>query len=46
MLTFTDDGFRAQIADETGIRPPWATETFNDVEADVRPRAKNARCGP
>ncbi len=36
MLTFTDDVFRAQIADETGIRPPWAAEAFNDVEADVR----------
>jgi carbonic anhydrase len=36
MLTFTDAGFKAQIAAETGIRPPWAAEAFTDVEADVR----------
>src|ERR671933_1506690 len=30
MLTFTDDRFRAEIATETGIRPPWAAEAFND----------------
>ena len=36
MLTFTDDGFRAQIADDTGIRPPWAAEAFSDPDADVR----------
>src|SRR2546421_1895102 len=36
MLTFTDDGFRAQIAAETGIRPPWAAEAFSDPAADVR----------
>jgi carbonic anhydrase len=36
MLTFTDDGFRAEVAAETGIRPPWAAEAFSDLEADVR----------
>ena len=30
MLTFTDDEFKAQIATETGIRLPWATEAFSD----------------
>ncbi|MCL9760597.1 carbonic anhydrase [Frankia sp. AiPa1] len=36
MLTFTDEQFKAQIAAETGIRPPWAVETFTDLEDDVR----------
>ncbi len=36
MLTFTDDAFKAQIEAETGIRPPWAAEAFQDVAQDVR----------
>lgn len=36
MVTFTDHEFKAQIAAETGIRPPWAAETFSDVDEDVR----------
>lgn len=36
MLTFADDDFRGSIEAETGIRPPWAAETFGDLEADVR----------
>jgi carbonic anhydrase len=36
MLTFRDDEFRRGIQDETGIKPAWAAEAFDDVEADVR----------
>ncbi len=36
MLTITDDAFRASIAQETGIRPPWAAEAFTDLDDDVR----------
>jgi carbonic anhydrase len=36
MLTFTDDEFKASIADETGIKPEWAVEAFSDLDADVR----------
>ena len=35
MLTFTDQGFRDDIAAETGIRPSWASEAFTDLDADV-----------
>src|ERR1700730_12494045 len=35
MLTFTDDEIKAQIAEETGVRPHFAMETFSDLEADV-----------
>src|SRR3981189_2560965 len=37
MLTFTDDGFKQQIQDETGLKPEWAAEAFPDVGEDVRP---------
>jgi carbonic anhydrase len=36
MLTFTDDAFKAQIHEETGIRPPWSAEAFDDLAADLR----------
>jgi carbonic anhydrase len=36
MLTFTDDVFKEAIAEETGIKPEWAAEAFDDVEEDVR----------
>jgi len=36
MLTFTDDAFKRSIQDETGIKPPWAAESFADLDEDVR----------
>src|ERR1700678_731880 len=36
MLTFTDDAFKRSIQEETGIKPPWAAESFTDLEEDVR----------
>jgi carbonic anhydrase len=36
MLTFTDDEFRNQILDETGLKPAWAAESFRDLDEDVR----------
>ena len=36
MLTFTDDGFKRSIQDETGIKPSWSAEAFPDLEEDVR----------
>jgi len=36
MLNVTDDSFKQSIADDTGLRPPWAVEAFTDVEEDVR----------
>lgn len=36
MLTFTDDAFKRGIQDETGIKPEWAAEAFDDLDADVR----------
>lgn len=36
MLTFADDMFRTSIAIETGVKPLWAAEAFDDVDMDVR----------
>jgi carbonic anhydrase len=36
MLTFTDDDFRKQVQKDTGIKPGWAAESFDDLEEDVR----------
>jgi carbonic anhydrase len=36
MLTFSDDEVKAQIEQDTGIRPPFALESFKDADADVR----------
>jgi carbonic anhydrase len=36
MQTITDDGFRAELQDATGVAPAFAVESFSDVDADVR----------
>ncbi|MFE6774768.1 beta-class carbonic anhydrase [Streptomyces sp. NPDC057702] len=46
MLTFTDDAFRQQIEEETGIRPAWAAEAFGDVEQDVRQSLRRIKASP
>jgi len=46
MLTFTDDDFRRSIQDETGIKPAWAAETFDDLEEDVRQSIARIKASP
>ena len=36
MLTFSDDGFREDVRSDTGIKPAWPAEAFDDLDADVR----------
>jgi carbonic anhydrase len=36
MEKITDDGFRAELQEDTGLAPAFAIETFTDVQADVR----------
>ena len=36
MLTFTDDGFKKSVRDDTGSTPAWASEAFTDLDDDVR----------
>jgi carbonic anhydrase len=46
MLTFTDDGFKASIEQETGIKPPWAAEAFTDLDEDVRQSIRRITSSP
>ncbi len=46
MLTFTDDGFRQQLQQETGIKPPWSPESFTDLDDDVRSSMGRIRTSP
>ncbi|HEX2393669.1 MAG TPA: carbonic anhydrase [Solirubrobacterales bacterium] len=36
MQKISDDGFRAELQEATGVSPAFAIESFSDVEADVR----------
>jgi carbonic anhydrase len=36
MQKTTEDDFKRAVEAETGIRPPWAVESFDDAEQDVR----------
>jgi carbonic anhydrase len=36
MEKISDDGFRAELREQTGVAPAFAIESFDDVEADVR----------
>ena len=46
MLTFSDDDFRRQILEETGIKPEWAAEAFDDLETDVRQSIARIKSSP
>ena len=46
MLTFTDDAFKQSVQEETGIKPPWAAEAFDNLEADVRQSIARIRASP
>src|SRR5213082_424543 len=46
MLTFSDDQFRRSIQDETGIKPEWAAEAFDDLETDVRQSIARIKSSP
>lgn len=46
MLTFRGDDFTAGLEEETGVRPPWAAETFTDLDADVRESIARIKASP
>ena len=46
MLTFNDDEFKRAIQDETGIKPPWAAESFGDLDEDVRQSIARIKSSP
>ena len=46
MQSFTDEEFKDEIAAETGIKPEWSSETFTDLDADVRQYVARVRACP
>jgi carbonic anhydrase len=46
MLTFGDDDFRRQVQQETGVKPEWAAEAFDDLEEDVRQSIARIKASP
>jgi carbonic anhydrase len=46
MLTFTDDGVKAQVQQETGVRPAFALEAFTDLDDDVRQSIARIKASP
>ena len=46
MLTFTDDEFKRQVQEDTGIKPEWAAEAFSDLEEDVRQSVARIQASP
>ncbi|HWD85005.1 MAG TPA: carbonic anhydrase [Solirubrobacteraceae bacterium] len=43
MQTITDDSFRAELQQETGVAPSFAVEAFTDLDEDVRQSIRRVR---
>ena len=46
LVTFSDDAVKAQIKEDTGIRPPFALEAFPDAVDDVRQSIGRIKASP
>lgn len=46
MTKITDDSFRAELQEATGLAPSFAIESFSDVDADVRQSVLRIRSSP
>jgi carbonic anhydrase len=46
MLTFSDEEVKDQIQEEIGIKPPFALESFTDLEENVRQSIKRIEASP
>ena len=46
MLKISDDGFRAELQDATGVAPTFAIESFTDLDANVRQSLERLRSSP
>jgi carbonic anhydrase len=46
MLTFTDGQFADKLESETGQRPEWSANCFDDLEGDVRESIAKIRSSP
>ncbi len=46
MLKFTDDALLDDLHAETGMRPTWAVETFDDLDDDLRQSMRRIETSP
>ncbi|HEU5278660.1 MAG TPA: carbonic anhydrase [Gaiellaceae bacterium] len=46
MLTFRDDDFRREVQHDTGVKPEWAVEAFDDLDEDVRQSIARIKASP
>jgi carbonic anhydrase len=46
MAKFTDAGLKDAIEADAGVRPPWATEAFTDLDQDVRQSVARVTASP
>ena len=46
MLTFTDEQFSDKLESETGKRPEWTANCFDDLEGDLRESIAKIRSSP
>ncbi len=46
MLSLTDDGFRAELQEASGVAPAFAIESFSDLDGDVRQSLLRVRRSP
>ena len=46
MLQITDDGFRRELQAATGVAPPFAIESFTDLDGNVRQSLERLRNSP
>jgi len=46
MQKITDDGFREELQEATGIAPSFAIESFRDIDADVRQSIERIKHSP
>jgi carbonic anhydrase len=46
MQTITDDGFRAELQEATGVSPAFAIESFTDIDAAVKQSILRVRRSP
>ena len=46
MLTFSEEEVKGQIQEEIGIKPPFALESFTDLEENVRQSIRRIEASP
>jgi len=46
MMKISEEGFRELLRVETGTTPPWPTEAFDDLDADVRRSIARIQASP